>query len=252
VEGLITTSLSALVMPPGILLVLLLIAVFLTWRRPRLARGLVFFSLLTLYALSTHFVSSHLLKLLEPEPQDPRGDQSGQAIVVLAGGAYIAAPEYGQDTVNAHTLVRLRYGAALHRALKKPILVSGGPHHGGSGSEAKAMRQILQEEFRVPVQWSDDASSNTLANARGSAGVLGKAGIKRIYLVTHAWHMPRARYAFESAGFSVIPAPTGYTTRPPVSAFEFIPAGQAFLNSSWFFHEVLGTGWYHLRIALGL
>jgi len=51
VEGLITTAVSALFMPPGILLVLLSIALFLTWRRPRLARGLVFFSVLALYAL---------------------------------------------------------------------------------------------------------------------------------------------------------------------------------------------------------
>src|SRR5262245_29349808 len=123
-------------MPPGILLVLLSIALFLTWRRPRLARGLVFFSVLALYALSTHFVASHLLKLLEPEPRDPRADQSGQAIVVLGGGAYIAAPEYGHDTVNSHTLMRLRYGATLHRALKKPILVSGGFPRGGFGCAA--------------------------------------------------------------------------------------------------------------------
>ena len=81
--------------------------------------------------------------------------------------------------------------------------------------------------------------------------MLSGAGITRIYLVTHAWHMPRAHYAFESVGFSVIPAPTGYTTRPPVSVLDFMPTGQALFNSSWFFHEAIGLGWYHLRIALG-
>ena len=250
-EWLITNAVASLLMPPGILVVVLLVALFLTWRRPQLARGLVFFSVLALYALSTPFVASHLLQSLEPEPRDPLADNSGQAIVVLGGGAYIVAPEYGGDTVNSHTLVRLRYGATLHRALRKPILVSGGYHRGGSGSEAKAMKQVLQGEFQVPVQWTEDASSNTLANARGSSGVLGGAGITRIYLVTHAWHMPRARYAFESVGFSVIPAPTAYTTRPPVSVFDFMPSGQALFHSSWFFHEAIGIGWYHLRIALG-
>ncbi len=149
-EWLITNAVASLLMPPGILVVVLLFALFLTRRRPQLARGLVFFSVLALYALSTPFVASHLLQLLEPEPRDPLVDKSGQAIVVLGGGAYIAAPEYGGDTVNSHTLVRLRYGAHLHRVLRKPILVSGGFHRGGSGSEARAMKQVLQGEFQVP------------------------------------------------------------------------------------------------------
>ena len=54
-----------------------------------------------------------------------------------------------------------------------------------------------------------------------------------------------------AAGFSVIAAPTGYTTRRPISLFDFMPSAQALRNSSWFFHEVLGLGWYHLKIALG-
>jgi uncharacterized SAM-binding protein YcdF (DUF218 family) len=113
------------------------------------------------------------------------------------------------------------------------------------------MRQVLQDEFRVPVQWIEERSSNTLESARGSFHVLTGAGIKRIYLVTHAWHMPRARYAFESMGFTVIPAPTGYTTRLPATALDFMPNAQALLNSSWFFHEAIGIGWYHLRVAIG-
>ena len=247
----ITSAVAALVMPPANLPVLLVVAVLLTWRRPRLARVIVLTGLAALYALSMPAVSSRLLQTLEPAPQAPGADGSGQAIVVLGGGAYIAAPEYGGDTVNSHTLVRLRYGAHLQRALGKPLLVSGGTHRGSTESEAQAMQRVLKNEFQVPVQWIEDASSNTLANARGSSRVLGPAGIKRIYLVTHAFHMPRARYAFESVGFSVIPAPTGFTTRGPLSALDFMPTGQAFFSSSWFFHELIGIGWYHLRVAVG-
>ena len=70
-EWLITNAVALPLMPPGILVVVLLVAPFLTWRRPQLARGLVFFSVLALYALSTQFVVSRLLQLLEPEPRDP-------------------------------------------------------------------------------------------------------------------------------------------------------------------------------------
>ena len=55
------------------------------------------------------------------------------------------------------------------------------------------MKQVLEREFQVPVTWVEETSRNTLENARGSFQVLGAAGIRRVYLVTHAWHMPRAR-----------------------------------------------------------
>ena len=250
-EWLITNTVAALLMPPGILVVALLAAVLLQWRRPRLARGLVLFALIALYALSIPLLASHLLRMLEAEPRDPVADRSGQAIVVLGGGTILGAPEYAGDTVNSLTLVRLRYASGLYRAIKKPVLTSGGAPRGGSSPEARLMRQVLQVEFHAPVQWVEDGSRNTLENARGSYQILNAAGINRVYLVTHAWHMPRARFAFESVGFSVIAAPTGYTTRGTFTVFDFMPNAQALRNSSWFFHEVLGLGWYHLKIALG-
>lgn len=247
----IFSVLEAFLVPPGNLLLWLLLAMLLTWRRPRVARGVCVLGLSVIYSLSIPAVGAALLQWLEPSPSDPRADLTGQAIVVLGGGPYRAAPEYGGDTVNAITLVRLRYGASLQRALGKPLLVSGGHHRGGSLSEAHAMRSVLQNEFQVPVAWTEPRSSNTLANARESYAVLKAAGISRIYLVTHAFHMPRARYAFESAGFSVIPASTAYTRRAPATALDFLPDAQAFFKSAWFFHEVIGIFWYHLRVAAG-
>ena len=44
-------------------------------------------------------------------------------------------------------------------------------------------------------------------------------------------------------------APTGYVTRFQVTVLDFMPTAQALFNSSRFFHEAIGLGWYHLRIA---
>lgn len=250
-EWLITNVVAAFLMPPGILLVLLLIAVYLTWRRPPLARGLVLFSFVALYALSTSFVANYLVQSLEPEPRDPLADKTGQAIVVLGGGIYSHAPEYGGDTINAAALARARYAALLHRALKKPILTSGGAPEGNRASEARLMKEVLEREFQVPVAWIEEASRNTLESGRASYHILDVAGIRRVYLVTHAWHMTRARLAFEAAGFEVIPAPTSYATRFQTTGLDFVPRAQALLGSSHFFHEAIGLGWYHLRIAIG-
>jgi len=249
-EWAIGKTIGALLVPPGIVLIALLCSLALTWRRPPLARGLLLVSVIAFYALSTHFVADHLLQMLEPEARDPITDRSGQAIVVLGGGIDFDAPEYRGDTVNGATLVRLRYAAHLYRALKKPVLTSGGSHKGSPTPEARAMKQVLQDEFQVPVQWSDEASSNTLENARATFNLLNAAGIRRIYLVTHAWHMARARFAFQSTGITVIPAPTIYASRT-LSLLHFLPSGQALFHSGLFFHEAIGLGWYHLKIAIG-
>lgn len=249
-EWLITNAISALLMPLGIVLVLLLTALLMAWRWPLLAWRPIAIACVMLYALSTQFVADGLMYVLEPAPRDPAADPSGQAIVVLGGGTYHKAPEYGGDTVKAQTLVRLRYAARLHRVLGKPVLATGGSPEGSLVGEAQLMKMVLQQDFQVPVQWIEQRSSNTLENARLSYRLLKPAGIERVYLVTHAWHMPRARRAFEHAGFAVIPAPTGFATRFELTVVDFLPRAEALYDSSRFFHEILGIAWYYVRFLL--
>ena len=40
-----------------------------------------------------------------------------------------------------------------------------------------------------------------------TASILQEAGIQRVYLVTHAWHMRRALLAFHRFGITATPAP---------------------------------------------
>jgi len=250
VEWLITNVIVALLVPPGSLLLLAAAGALATLRHPRAGRALVTLSLVALYALATPFLADALVRMLEPAPRDPLADGNGQAIVVLGGGTYFGAPEYGRDTVSEASLVRLRYAAHLHRASNKPVMVTGGAPQGNTISEAEQMKKVLENEFRVPVRWAEPASSTTLENARLSFPLLDAAGMRRIYLVTHAWHMPRARLAFERAGFAVIPAPTAYVTRYRLTLLDFLPSAGALLRSRHFFHEAIGIGWYHLRISL--
>jgi len=249
VEWLITNAIAAWLLPPGFVFVVLLAALVLARRRPWLARSLAAFAFIALYALSTPYVAWQLRHSLEPAPRDPLADKSGEAIVILGGGIYVDAPEYGADTTNTETLARLRYGAHLYRALKKPVLVTGGTVLGRI-PEAVAMKSVLESEFQAPVQWVEQKSRNTMENARLSKEVLKSAGIRRIYLVTHAWHMPRAQLAFRHHGFEVIPAGSDYATRFH-TLLDFLPNASALHDSSRVFHEVIGIGWYHLRILAG-
>jgi uncharacterized SAM-binding protein YcdF (DUF218 family) len=246
-ENLTIKSLSLLLEPLGIALIILLVAVIVAWRRPLSGWKPVLLAFVVLYPLSTQYVADQLLWLIEPAPAKPAADTSGQAIVVLGGGTYHAAPEYGADTVKVAVLPRLRYAAQLHRALGKPVLASGGAPEGNSVPEAHLMRNVLMQDLGVSVVWVEETSRNTFENAQQSAAVLKPAGIQKIYLVTHAWHMRRARIAFEHAGFTVIPAPTVFATRYKLTVLDFLPDARALLDSGLFFREAVGIGWYYLR-----
>lgn len=241
----LTNLVSAFLLPPLNLLVVAGIGLFLWHRRPRAARILISVSVAGIWLLSTPFIADCLLQSIEGTPVD-LGKASADAIVVLGGGQHFNAPEYGGNTLSKETLERVRYAAMLYRQTGKPVLVSGGNPQGG-GAEAPLMKKVLEQEYYVPVRWLEDSSDNTLENARHSHKLLAQDGIERIYLVTHAWHMPRAIQVFERAGFTVIPAATAYTTRYETNLLTFIPNANALLESYRFTHEVIGMLWYRLK-----
>jgi uncharacterized SAM-binding protein YcdF (DUF218 family) len=117
-------------------------------------------------------------------------------------------------------------------------------------SEAQAMKTVLEHEFKAPVTWMEDASANTLENARASFKILKAQGITRIYLVTHAWHMPRSQRIFEASGFAVVAAPTAFSTSHGFTLLDCLPQAYALRQSSVFFHEIIGLIWYRLKSLL--
>ena len=210
-------------LPPASLLLIGFIGLWLCRRRPRLGKRWVGVALGLLYVCSTSLFADCALSLLSPTYVDPFKHPNAQAIVTLAGGTYGYAPEYGADTVSSLTLVRLRYAATLYKRTGKPILVSGGSVSDKSTAEAQQMRAVLVEEFHVPVSWIEARSRDTFTNAIESHRILAPLGIKTIYLVTHAWHIPRARLAFEHAGFVVIAAPTGFKRVEDIGVYDLLP-----------------------------
>jgi uncharacterized SAM-binding protein YcdF (DUF218 family) len=243
-----TNFIAAFLLPPLSLLLLLALGIFLLYRSHKLAKPLIYTSLGLLWIVSTPFFTEGALHLLEAgttalDSQHPGAD----AIVILGGGTYFHAPEYaGQDTISDQTLPRLRYGAKLHREDGTPILVTGGKPLDNDLSEAQQMRTSLLQDFHVPVRWTEDASGSTLENARNSFQVMKQAGIRRICLVTHAWHMPRAAMAFRHVGFEVVEAPVAFTTRYKIDLLAFLPRAESLRDSKFFVHEVIGLIWYRI------
>jgi uncharacterized SAM-binding protein YcdF (DUF218 family) len=245
---------DALLPPLNLLLLATFGALVARWR-PRLGRLLLIVSLASAYLASTSAISGSCLRYLErsvpaatPATLDTLPAVPG-VIVVLGGGSYHDAPEYGVDTVSQTTLVRLRWAARLYRELHVPVLVSGGNPAGTANSEAEQMRDALVQDFAVPVQWVESVSRDTYESAFNTWKLLGRQH-RQIILVTHAAHMPRAMMIFRKVGFEVTPAATGYTTATPGSIRDFIPSAAGLGKSRTFLHEIIGLGWYHLRLTM--
>lgn len=238
---------SIVALPPAGPLLLALLAVLFLGRTRRLPRAVALLSIVALLALGMPAVSSHLTRPLEDFPVfDPASASEAGAIVVLGAGARRNAPEYGGETVNYFSLERLRYGAQLARITKLPVLVTGGAPAPGLAAEATLMRRTLEEDFNVPVRWVEDLALDTRDNARLSAEILGREGIRKVVLVTHAFHMRRAVGEFADAGLEAIPAVTGHLTLPPEERreapvfFDYLPQGDALGKSLHVLREQLG------------
>ena len=252
---LLTRTLEIILFPPAINFIILAVGFTLllsTWRKT--AVTLIAFSFSTFYLISTPWVAYTLMNTLQqPHPALTKNDlqhNKAAAIVILGGGRKSSAPEYsGADTVSKFTLERVRYGAYLHRLTRLPVLVTGGAPLSETTSEAQLMKATLENDFHIPVQWVEDKSHTTRENATFSQALLSKANIQHIYLVTHAWHMPRSVDVFEKTGLKVIPAPTAFATPSPLEkgGYAWIPTARALDISNLALHEMVGRVWYGLK-----
>ena len=246
ISWLLTNFLAAFALPPLNLLLLGSIGLWLPRRKWKLGRALIFLCVSGLWLLSTPIVANLLIDSLKPSPIGLTGKEA-DAIVILGGGRNRDSLEYGGDTLSRYSLERVRYGAWLAKRLHKPILVTGGAPDGGILSEGDIMRTALQSEFGVETRWVERYSRNTRENARNSAEIVREAGIQRIYLITHSWHLSRAMPEFVAAGLQVTPAGTGYSMNKGISPLDFLPSAHALDDSYLALHEWIGLLWYRIR-----
>ncbi len=229
----------SLVLPPLGPIILIVSGLALARYRRNLGRVLVGASLTALLILSTPWMAGFLFSGLQKFPPiDSNQLAKCQAIVLLGAGVYRDAPEYGGDTIGYVSLERLRYALYLSKLSGLPILATGGAPEGGV-AEAAAMRKSAEDDFGSQIQWTEGQSIDTSSSARQSAFLLKEHGVKRIALVSHAWHLPRAVANFEAVGLEVVPAPMGFS-RSSVDALAFLPSASALAASSRALHEWLG------------
>jgi uncharacterized SAM-binding protein YcdF (DUF218 family) len=241
------TLVRNLILPPGGLLILALIGLLLSARRPRLGGTLVVIGVVSLFLCSLPIVGESLQHLAERYPPlDPARPVNAQAVVILGGGAVRIAPEYGGPAAAFETLERLNYGAFVARRRSLPVLVSG------SALEARAMQATLARDFGITARWVENRSGDTFENANFSARLLRPDHVSRIILVTSSTHEWRAVHEFVSAGFQVTPAPVG-TLQPDERVLSrFVPNIEGLTQSYLGTYELIGDWARQLFAALHL
>ncbi|MBS0015634.1 MAG: YdcF family protein [Arthrospira sp. SH-MAG29] len=207
--------LPLLIYPVGLTCILMIIALVLLWRSPRLAAIPIVLGLVILMVAGNSQVAQELVRSLEWQ-NIPAGElPSGGAIVVLGGATRPQiSPRPWVDVLESGD--RILHGSMLYKQGKAPWLIMSGGRINWRGErsipESEDMATIA-EEMGVPAAaiLQDPDSLNTYENAVNVKQILQDRDIQDpILLVTSAIHMPRSLKIFEKLEIEVIPAPTDF------------------------------------------
>lgn len=234
--------LTDLVIPPPSLVYVALGGILLARaRHARLGLAVAGVALALLLMLGVAGTGDALLVSLEGGlPLRPPPDAPPQAIVILSGDV-----DHTPDGLQPGrlTLQRLLAGARLWRRTHLPVLVSGGALEPGETPIALVMARTLEHDFQVPVRWTEARSETTWENAADTAAILLPAGIRSVYVVTHAWHERRSVLAFRHFGM----LPTAASVPPDVVDGGGLPSVAGWSRSFDALHEWAGLLVYSFR-----
>jgi uncharacterized SAM-binding protein YcdF (DUF218 family) len=244
-------ALKLLLLPPGILLAMLLIG--WVFARKLFGRLLLLVAILLFYGLSTPVALDWLASQLETVPAqtvDELKRARADGILVFLAGSRENNPEYGgADALSPLSLARIDYALAVHRETGLPILLSGGRINERSRPLAELGADWLQQRAGVKPVAIDIASRDTWENAERSRELIERLGMNRVILVTHAFHMPRARLSARTAGLDVVPASFAFSHVPPeerdsYELKDWLPQPGVLGKNYLILHEILGLVWY--------
>ncbi len=227
-----------LILPPGIFIAVLFAASFFAKK----FKKTLFVLASIFWFLSTDFAPNLLLRPLEdksfPKASNP------VAVVVLGGGEVKGAKNL---PLSSDGTKRVLWGLILSNRNNLPLIYSG-----IESDRAKRAIEEINEGFGLGYRYSKDftpktyyveaLSKDTYQNAKYVYNLFKKRGKRfSIYLVTSAYHMPRAYMLFRYFGFEVTVSKTDYkSSKTQIDFWSFSPKMKNFKNSYLALHEYFG------------
>jgi uncharacterized SAM-binding protein YcdF (DUF218 family) len=221
-----------LFLPPGIFIIILIIAGIFAKK----LKWLFYISALTLYLLSNKFVSNMLIYPLEHNYY--KDNIKPKAVVVLGGGVN------PNDTLKAYpdAFKREIYGILLAKKYNLPFIYTGGGIKVKEADYIKKDVELIKKICHCNIKdYYERNSLDTYENAKYTAKLFKKLHLKKeIFLVTSAYHMKRAIKLFKHFRFKIIPKPVGFFYKPYYTFWDIFPNEGNFHRSYRAIHEYFG------------
>lgn len=182
------------------------------------------------------------------------GLPDAEAVVLLGGG--VGAHEKCHAAELYSGADRVWQGARLYNAMKSRV---PGLRVFCTGEGCENSTVPLLTDLGVPRNaiWLSEEPRNTEEEANliksmmcGKDGEMGSSrpASSRIYLVTSAWHMSRAKMLFDRVGFDVVPVPADFEmscmAEKDFELQELLPSADSLLRNSFAIKEWVGRFGY--------
>ena len=236
------TAAASLLLPPGLVFLFLAVGLvvcrFLNkkWTISIVSSAIVLAWITATPALAKVLMAWHvsdLTPLTRAQLAGTSFQKDTAAIAVLGLGEVSKGREYGQYSLRSESYERLRYAIYLSRAMPLALLYSGGQLSAEARgadplqfSEAAVASRTARTDFNAALKWTDAKSITVRESAKQVSAILQPENIRTVYLVAHAWKLPRAIQAYEAAGLTVIPAPVDFPDKTDFVISDFFPTSE--------------------------
>lgn len=227
---------------PSVFILVLILAgliFLLKFKKRKVGKVLIITGIVLYYFFSITPMTDLILKPLENQYQPLKAEELDKAdkIVLLLGNK--------ESTIlRADEVFRLYNLNLKNKSGDVKIIVSGTSWLDPEKNPAKGTKEYLSERGILPEDIIlEDKSRNTFESAKN---IKEMVDTEPFFLVTSAYHMPRAMEIFQKIGTNPIPVPTDFKIEKDYNLFSFFPSAKNLEKSDLAFHEYFGILFYRL------
>ena len=112
--------------------------------------------------------------------------------------------------------------------------------------KTRAIELGIQEKYILLTDYAENTEQEAISARQKLSDT-----VQRITLVTSAYHMNRAKFVFEKAGFLVNPYPVDFKqSYDQFTIMDLIPGSEGLDSWSWALREIMGRMYYQIKLAL--